>query len=145
VINHKEQIFSLRKEGKTYSEIQKILGCSKGTISYHLGDGQKEKTKKRMHKSRAEIFSFISSYKEQMGCVDCGEMYPYFMLQFDHLHSKDFQISNYRKHTVSLDKIKKEIDKCEVVCANCHSIRTHMRRTTGDIGEQESRHPSKLQ
>lgn len=143
--SHKEQILALRKEGKTYSEIQKILGCSKGTISYHLGEGQKEKTKERMHKSRAEIFSFVSSYKEKRGCLDCGEMYPYFMLQFDHLHSKEFQISNYRKHTLSLDKVKEEISKCEVVCANCHSIRTHIRRTAGDIGEQASRHPSKLQ
>jgi len=39
---HKENILKLRAEGKTYTEIQKILGCSKGTISYHLGDGQKQ-------------------------------------------------------------------------------------------------------
>jgi hypothetical protein len=43
----KEKILSLRKEGKSYLEIKKILGCSKGTISYHCGEGQKEKTKKR--------------------------------------------------------------------------------------------------
>ncbi len=31
----KDKIIKLRKEGKTYNEIKKILGCSKSTISYH--------------------------------------------------------------------------------------------------------------
>lgn len=42
----KEEILKLREEGKTYNEIKLILGCSKGTISYYCGNGQKEKTKK---------------------------------------------------------------------------------------------------
>ena len=48
----KEKILNLREEGKTYNEIKSILGCSKGTISYHCGDNQKEKTKKRTQKRR---------------------------------------------------------------------------------------------
>jgi 5-methylcytosine-specific restriction endonuclease McrA len=43
----KEEILRLRAEGKTYNEIKKVLGCSKSTIAYHCGEGQKEKTKKR--------------------------------------------------------------------------------------------------
>jgi len=132
-MKHKQKIIELRSQGKTYKEIQEYLGCSKGTISYHLGEGQKEKTKERMHKSRAEIFDFISSYKEERGCLDCGEMYPYFILQFDHLHSKEFQISNYRQHTSSIDKIKEEVSKCEVVCGNCHAMRTYERRINATL------------
>lgn len=48
----KEQILELRAQGKTYDEIVEIIGCSKGTISYHCGEGQKEKTNKRKIKSR---------------------------------------------------------------------------------------------
>ena len=48
----KEEILKLRKEGKTYNEIVKILGCSKGTVSYHCSDGQKEKTLNRNRKIR---------------------------------------------------------------------------------------------
>jgi len=48
----KEKILELRNEGKSYREIQKILGCSKSTISYHCGNGQKEKTKNRTKKRR---------------------------------------------------------------------------------------------
>lgn len=46
----KDKILKLRKEGKTYNEIVDILGCSKGTISYHCGKGQKEKYSKRRKK-----------------------------------------------------------------------------------------------
>ncbi len=51
----KEKILKLRGEGKSYKEIQLILNCSKSTISYYCGEGQKEKTKKRTQKRRKNI------------------------------------------------------------------------------------------
>jgi len=48
----KEKIISLAKKGLSYRQIQKKLGCSKGLISYHLGEGQKAKTYKRTIKLR---------------------------------------------------------------------------------------------
>lgn len=62
----KEKILKLREDGKTYNEIQKILNCSKGTISYYLGDGQKEKTKNRTKKRRQNIiFSKLERFKQK--------------------------------------------------------------------------------
>ena len=122
-----KNILKLRSEGKTYNQIKEELGCSKGTIAYHLGEGQKEKAKGRMAKKRKEIHDFLVSYKEEKGCFDCGEMYPYYVLHFDHLRDKSFGISKYREGGQSLEKVKSEIKKCEVVCANCHAIRTHSR------------------
>lgn len=49
----KEKIKKLRSEGKSYREIQKILGCSKSTISYHCSEGQKEKNLARTAKKRS--------------------------------------------------------------------------------------------
>ena len=46
----KQRILELREQGKTYRQIREELGCSKGTISYHLGIGQKEKTTVRRKK-----------------------------------------------------------------------------------------------
>jgi CRISPR/Cas system Type II protein with McrA/HNH and RuvC-like nuclease domain len=51
----KEKILNLRAEGKTYNEIKEILGCSKSTIAYHCGEGQKEKTVNRQNKRRENI------------------------------------------------------------------------------------------
>lgn len=62
-------------------------------------------------------------------CADCGERYPPYVMDFDHLDSKEkeFQVSLMRYHSEA--KILAEVAKCEVVCANCHRERTHVRRT----------------
>ena len=46
-----ELIHQLREVGYSYRDIQRETGFSKGTISYHLGGGQKLKTKIRNQKS----------------------------------------------------------------------------------------------
>lgn len=69
----KQQILELRSEGKTYNQIKDILGCSKGTISYHCGDGQKEKYKEtRKRNSGTHIVSnkIDSFYKKQLKFAD---------------------------------------------------------------------------
>lgn len=48
----KIKILELRKQGYTYNKIKETLGCSKGTISFHCGDGQKEKSNLRLKKRR---------------------------------------------------------------------------------------------
>lgn len=48
------KIIELKKEGYTYNKIIKELNCSKSTISYYLGDNQKEKTKKRSIKNKSK-------------------------------------------------------------------------------------------
>jgi hypothetical protein len=44
------KIIELKNKGYSYSKIKKELNCSKSTISYYLGDNQKEKTKQRTEK-----------------------------------------------------------------------------------------------
>jgi len=127
-MKHKEEIIRLRSEGKTYNQIVDLLGCSKGTIAYHLSEGVKTNYNTRRRKYRDGITKFIREYKESIGCTDCGERYPYYMLDLDHIdNNKSFTVSSYRSHTQDIEKIKAEIDKCEVVCANCHRMRTYKR------------------
>lgn len=62
-------------------------------------------------------------------CADCGNQYPPIAMDFDHLRDKEFTISNgVGLLGLALSTILKEVDKCEVVCAVCHRIRTHNRR-----------------
>ena len=51
----KEKILALRQEGHSYNSIMKEVNVSKGTISYHLGEGQKEKTLSRQAKRKEGI------------------------------------------------------------------------------------------
>jgi hypothetical protein len=48
----KEEILKLRLEGKSYREIEKILGCAKSTIAYHCSERQKILSKARSIKKR---------------------------------------------------------------------------------------------
>lgn len=130
----KEKILEMHANGKSYSEIQKALGCSKGTIAYHLGVGQKDKHNARRRDKRNTIRKFIQEYKTGKTCADCKEKYPYWILEFDHLKDKSFTIGFYQKHTATLEAVQKEIAKCDIVCANCHRNRTFQRllKTAGD-------------
>ena len=131
-IEHKEQILKLRSEGKTYNQIKEILGCSKSTIAYHVGDGQKQKTRDRSNRSRTNRKRIIWEYKENIGCVDCGEMYPSWMLDFDHKPGfEKLGSPTDLVHKYSLEVAMEEIKKCDVVCPNCHRIRTHSRNQFG--------------
>jgi len=76
-------------------------------------------------KARRRKKEFLLQLKQQP-CTDCGKTYPHFVMEFDHLHSKWLPASQMRSH--SWRKLREEIAKCEVVCANCHAVRTWMRR-----------------
>lgn len=61
-------------------------------------------------------------------CTDCGVSYPSVCMDFDHISDdKENVISQLVHIGSSLKRIQGEIDKCEVVCANCHRIRTSSR------------------
>ncbi len=71
----------------------------------------------------------IIDYLKDKSCVDCGESNP-MVLDFDHLpqYEKRFAIGRaITGSTRSWKSILLEIGKCEIVCANCHRIRTSTR------------------
>lgn len=82
-----------------------------------------------MRRFSAKRRALISEYKS-VPCADCGVEYPPYVMQFDHLRDKLYEIAdNYR---MALDKLLIEIEKCDVVCANCHAERTERRRSGRD-------------
>ena len=61
-------------------------------------------------------------------CMDCGVCYPFWIMQFDHRDpsKKDFTIGSEGRQ-FSEQKVKDEMAKCDVVCANCHKDREYTR------------------
>ena len=88
----------------------------------------KEYYHKRNVRYRKELSSYVNDIKENTPYSDCHKVYPYYVMDFDHLdgHIKDGMVSFFAK-TGRIEAMKKEIAKCEVVCSNCHRIRTHNR------------------
>ena len=79
----------------------------------------------RNTKDKREKRDFIQKYKEYHGCMDCGGKFPYFVLDLDHRDPHDKKYALNRIHLLaSWDKMVEEINKCDVVCANCHRIRS---------------------
>ena len=74
-------------------------------------------------------------------CRDCGESFPHYIMEFDHLpqFKKSFNVSNISGCS-SMEALKAEISKCDVVCSNCHAHRTFMRQTKEPEGVEPS-HP----
>lgn len=75
---------------------------------------------------QAMIRAWVHNYKESRPCVDCGDYYPYYVMDFDHLGNKVAEVSRIMRRN-NITNIKAEIEKCELVCSNCHRIRTQER------------------
>jgi hypothetical protein len=78
-------------------------------------------------KAYRKKYKYIREIKQALGCVDCGNN-DFRVLDFDHVISGKLYNISEMPQRYGIDKIKEEIKKCEVVCANCHRIRTHNRR-----------------
>ncbi len=61
-------------------------------------------------------------------CADCGIQYPYYVMDFDHRDGalKQFALNSVQRKTKQA--ILSEMEKCDVVCSNCHRERTYQRR-----------------
>lgn len=80
-------------------------------------------SRRRGREQRAKIEKLKAS-----PCLDCGRRFPPECMDFDHRDGtiKRGTISQLLSH--SWDQILSEIAKCDLICANCHRIRTRRRR-----------------
>lgn len=85
--------------------------------------------------ARTRNYEFIEMYKKNHPCVDCGNS-DIRVLDFDHIgNNKLTEVSKMAKDIWSLDRIKREINKCQIRCSNCHRIKTWERRQIKFAGE----------
>ncbi len=78
-----------------------------------------------MRARRVEIRAWYITQKDMKPCTDCGIPYPYYVMDWDHLENKELGVG--RAVLFSMQRLKEEIAKCELVCSNCHRERTHKR------------------
>ena len=84
-------------------------------------------------KRSAKIYEEIRKLKS-VPCPDCDRTYDPVCMDFDHLpgNVKLYNIANMVKDKLPLSKILEEIAKCEVVCVNCHRLRTKNRKNVAE-------------
>ena len=76
--------------------------------------------------TRDRKVAWMRAIKMESGCVDCGYKKHPTALQFDHIND-DKEFSPARGACYSKERVRAQMAKCEVVCANCHAIRTYRR------------------
>lgn len=83
-----------------------------------------ERQNKLRLKRQKERKEFIEQYKIEQGCCKCGYNNHPAALDFSHKNpsEKDFNISMGRFY--SIKKLMEEIQKCDILCANCHREKT---------------------
>ena len=75
---------------------------------------------KAVHDNQVKyIRKYVQDIKKHSKCAICGEN-RWYVLDFHHLYDKSFTIANKISKGCSLETIKSEIEKCIVLCANCH-------------------------
>ena len=88
----------------------------------------KARSKKKNRENRKRNKGYIAFIKTLHSCVDCGEDNS-LVLEFDHVTGeKKSNVSDMGNQSYSIKTIQKEIEKCEIRCANCHRIATYNRR-----------------
>jgi hypothetical protein len=91
-----------------------------GGYNYRCKSCDTLKTKEQTDRRR-EMLAEI----KDVPCQDCGGSFPSCAMDFDHRDPSEKQFDIGKTVTRAWDKILLEIDKCDIVCANCHRIRTH--------------------
>lgn len=101
-----------------YTEAQK---------AYHREWYAKQSIERKMRKielqkqRRHETREWLKTIKESLGCKRCSENHIA-CLDFHHsdANEKEFSLGEAIRRGYSKETIQREMDKCEVLCANCH-------------------------
>lgn len=80
-----------------------------------------ERRKEAASRSRKRVTDAIFAALIGKSCVDCGES-DLLVLQFDHRDPKEKKCDISKCSTVT--SVLRELPKCDIVCANCHTRRT---------------------
>ena len=90
----------------------------------------RDRTNNRKEKMRRDV----AAIKEAGQCTDCGGSFHSCLMDFDHVdpQTKTAGIATMVSSAKNLAEILSEIEKCELVCAMCHRIRTWNRAHPND-------------
>jgi len=82
-------------------------------------------------RSRQRAAAVLLNKLRRVPCADCRRCFPPHMMDFDHRdpRTKSFALSG-KVQLKSEETLLREVAKCDVVCANCHRVRTQRQRAS---------------
>jgi hypothetical protein len=114
------------------AENQKRWINSEKGIAYKKSDAFRESRRKhnrlRDRTHRANIQRRVREIKLKKGCLFCGFNKHHAALEFHHRNPKEKKFRIALSRNYSWKMVEQEIEKCDVLCANCHAILEHDKR-----------------
>lgn len=83
-------------------------------------------SKEKRRKDTVQKRKMIQELKK-VPCADCGGVFPPYCMDFDHRNPDDKELNIAKVYAYGKERLLAEIKKCDIVCSNCHRIRTHKR------------------
>lgn len=94
-------------------------------------DRNKQKVLDRNKAQQGRVKAAVAAAKDHP-CADCGKSFPPCVMDFDHVRgNKRDNVASLVAANYGVATVMAEIAKCDLVCANCHRIRTHENRPPG--------------
>ena len=95
---------------------------------WYADQNSESRSKKRAltERRRRKNKEWIHEQKRKSGCIECGER-DSIVLDFHHRDSSDTvtSLAEMICRGFSIKRMQEEIEKCDVVCANCHRRHTN--------------------
>lgn len=86
-----------------------------------------EKIKESQHRAAKKDYdlkrNIVDSFKKRP-CMDCKKEFPSCVMDLDHVRGKKVKSIGANLKSFSMENLLLELEKCDVVCSNCHRIRT---------------------
>lgn len=89
-------------------------------------DKHKREVAQRRRQEVRRLRALVQELKRQP-CTDCGWRFPPYVMDFDHVRGTKVRSIGRLVAYGHEAGLRAELEKCELVCANCHRIRTHRR------------------
>ncbi len=124
----KPEDFASRGNGKKH---KRCKFCQREYNKKHYKENKDKYIKRALAhnaKTRKNNAIKIAKLKSETPCTDCKKKYPYYVMEFDHVRGEKIGNVADLSHTRNWKQVSAEIEKCEIVCANCHRERTWSRK-----------------
>lgn len=114
---------------KSFADFHKDSSSKSGYQTYCKTCVKNKNSGRNGYQSERNIqrVELLAQIKLERGCADCGYNEYAVALHFDHRDSSNKVRDVTRLRNGNMEKLLAEIEKCDVVCANCHAVRTARR------------------
>lgn len=87
-----------------------------------------ERVRESERKQQRQRRDMLRDLKEKTPCMDCGGSFAHYVMEFDHRPGEDKRANVTALTAANYSVLMREVEKCDIICANCHRKRTHERQ-----------------